>query len=84
MPIIATSADDHFRSDIAELKEEMEEGCGETPEIYRKYYRDTFNTETILTNDQIYLMVGNSEDADNPEGWAKAMKEIEEKLTQPA
>lgn len=79
MPNITKSSDPAYRRNIEELEAEIE-----STEPYKQYYQHKFGTDTVLTDDQIYLMVGNSDDDDSPYGWADAMRQLEQELTEPA
>lgn len=83
MPNITKPSDPNYRSDVAECKHEMEEGCGEYAAMYRGYYRAEYGSETLLSDNQIYLMVANADDDDDPAGWAQAMYDLERELTLP-
>lgn len=81
MPDIIKPSDPHYRTNVAEMQDEMINGCGETPDKYRQYYKDAYGVDTLLTDVQIVMMVGNSEDDDTPGGWAETMRKLEQELT---
>lgn len=79
MPNVTKPSDPTYRRNIEELEAEIE-----TTEPYKQYYKYKFGTDTLLTDDQIYLMVGNSDDDDSHDGWAETMRKLEQELTEPA